>query len=177
MKKGRATKTFYIAAYKKYHDALRERRMMQAQAQVLLKAGLEKEAGVIEREIGKKSKEIKALSNEVSMARDQLVRHMLLAFAAGDIATICADKLAATFDELTYGEDREGGNQLAEMFRIQAEQWNECVQMVDGDSEHGNERVSMYYSEIAEEICEKVIPEVLSIIDKHMASEKGKRLL
>lgn len=177
MKKGRKTKTFYITAYKRYHDALRERRLMQEQMQVLLNAGLEKEAGVIEREISKKSKEIKALSNEVSRARDQLVRHMLLAFAAGDIATTCADMLADTFNELTYAEDRDGGNQLAEMFRIQAEEWNKCVQMVDGDESHGNERVSMYYSEIAEEICNTVIPQVLAIIDRHMNTDKGKRLL
>ena len=150
---------------------------MQEQMGVLERAGLDKEAGIIERAITEKSNEIKGLSEEVSRSRDQLVRHMLLAFAAGDIATICADKLAATFDELTYAEDREGGNQLAEMFRAQAEQWNECVQMIDGDAEHANERVSMYYSEIAEEICEKAIPEVLGIIDKHMKSEKGKRLL
>lgn len=33
------------------------------------------------------------------------------------------------------------------------------------------------YAEIAEEICEAVIPQILAIIDRHMATEKGKRLL
>ena len=168
---------FYIRPYAEYNELLRERRQMQEQQQVLERAGLDREASIIEQHIREKSEAIKQKADEVSRARDQLVRHMLLAFAAGDIATTCADLLAETFDELTYGEDRTGGNQLAELFRNQAEEWNRCVQMVDGDSEHGNERVSMYYSEIAEEICDTVIPQIRDIINRHMNTEKGKRLL
>ena len=86
-------------------------------------------------------------------------------------------KVSETFDDLTYGQDNEGGNALAQLFREQATRWNECVQMIDGDSEHGDDRVSMYYADIAAEIVEAVIPQVLAIIDRHMATEKGMRLL
>lgn len=170
-------KTFCIKPFKQYNEALRERRMMQEQKEVLRKAGLERQASIIEQHIREKSEEITLKQKEIFIARDELVRHMLLAFAAGDIATTCADMLAETFNELTYAEDRLGGNQLAELFRLQAEEWNKCVQMIDGDANHGNARISMYYSEIAEEICNTVIPQVLEIIDKHMKTDKGKRLL
>ena len=38
-------------------------------------------------------------------------------------------------------------------------------------------RVSMYYSDLAEEVVATVIPQVLGIVDKYMETEKGKRLL
>ena len=177
MSKKNKNRRFYIRPIAEYNELLRERRQMQEQKDVLDRCGLDKEVMHMERLIADKSDEIKRKAQEVSQARDQLVRHMLLAFSAGDIATTCADKMAAMFDELTYAEDRQGGNELAQMFRDCADNWNQCVQMVDGDENHGNERVSMYYSEIAEEIVETVIPAILAIIDKYMKTEKGRRLL
>lgn len=158
------------AAYGKLHD-------MKVQRDVLRNSGLDREADRIERLMRDQNKTIDSIKAEVMEARKQLVRHMLLCFAAGDIATDIADRMAEVFDSLTEGIDNQGGNELADMFRRQADAWNQCVQMVDGDGEHGDQRVSMYYSDIAEEICAKVIPDVLAIIDRHMATEKGKRLL
>lgn len=158
------------AAYSKLHD-------MKVQRDVLRNSGLDREADRIERMMHDHNKTIDSIKGEVLEARKQLVRHMLLCFAAGDIATDIADRMAEVFDNLTEGIDNKGGNELAQMFRDQADAWNRCVQMVDGDGEHGNERVSLYYSDIAEEIVEAVIPQVLAIIDRHMATEKGKRLL
>ena len=158
------------AAYGKLHN-------MKVQRDVLRDSGLDREADRIDRLMRDQSKTIDSIKGEVLEARKQLVRHMLLCFAAGDIATDIADRMAEVFDSLTEGIDNKGGNELAQMFRDQADAWNRCVQMVDGDGEHGNERVSLYYSDIAEEIVEAVIPQVLAIIDRHMASEKGKRLL
>ena len=158
------------AAYSKLHD-------MKVQRDVLRNSGLDREADRIDRLMRDQSKTIDSVKGEVLEARKQLVRHMLLCFAAGDIATDIADRMAEVFDNLTEGIDNQGGNELADMFRRQADAWNRCVQMVDGDGEHGNQRVSMYYADIAEEIVEAVIPQVLAIIDRHMATEKGKRLL
>lgn len=158
------------AAYGKLHN-------MKVQRDVLRSSGLDREADRIERLMRDQNKTIDSIKGEVLEARKQLVRHMLLCFAAGDIATDIADRMAEVFDNLTEGIDNQGGNELAQMFRNQADAWNRCVQMVDGDGDRGNQRVSMYYSEIAEEIVEAVIPQVLAIIDRHMATEKGKRLL
>ena len=158
------------AAYGKLHD-------MKVQRDVLRNSGLDREADRIERLMREQNKTIDSIKGEVLEARKQLVRHMLLCFAAGDIATDIADRMAEVFDTLTEGIDNKGGNELADMFRRQADAWNQCVQMVDGDGEHGDQRVSMYYADIAEEIVAKVIPDVLAIIDRHMATEKGKRLL
>lgn len=158
------------AAYGKLHD-------MKVQRDVLRNSGLDREADRIERLMRDQNKTIDSIKAEVLEARKQLVRHMLLCFAAGDIATDIADRMADVFDNLTEGIDNKGGNELADMFRDQADAWNKCVQMVDGDGEHGDLRVSMYYADIAAEIVEAVIPKVLAIIDRHMATEKGKRLL
>ena len=177
MSKKNKNRRFDIRPIAEYNELLRERRQMQEQKDVLDRCGLNKDAMRMERLIADKSDEIRRKSDEITRARDQLVRHMLLAFSAGDIATVCADKMAETFDELTYGQDRQGGNELAKLFREQADEWNRCVQMVDGDAEHGSERVSMYYSELAEEVVNTIIPSILQIIDRYMKSEKGKRLL
>lgn len=158
------------AAYGKLHN-------MKVQRDVLRSSGLDREADRIERLMRDQNKTIDGIKAEVLEARKQLVRHMLLCFAAGDIATDIADRMAEVFDNLTEGIDNQGGNELAQMFRNQADAWNRCVQMVDGDGEHGNQRVSMYYADMAEEVVATVIPQVLAIIDKYMATDKGKRLL
>lgn len=166
--------------FKAFADANREHaevKRLKTIKDVLERSGLDTEAGKIEQRIKHHNKRIMELRSEALLQRKALVRAMLLCFAAGDIATTCADKVSEVFDELTYGQDNEGGNALAQMFREQATAWNQCVQMIDGDSEHGDQRVSMYYADIAEEIVEAVIPTVLQIIDHHMATEKGKRLL
>ena len=158
------------AAYGKLHN-------MKVQRDVLRSSGLDREVDRIERLMRDQNKTIDSIKAEVLEARKQLVRHMLLCFAAGDIATDIADRMAEVFDNLTEGIDNQGGNELADMFRRQADAWNRCVQMVDGDGDRGNQRVSMYYADIAEEVVATVIPQVLAIIDRHMATEKGKRLL
>lgn len=168
---------FYFLPLRKLDAAYGKLHNMKVQRDVLRNSGLDREADRIERLMRDQNKTIDSIKAEVLEARKQLVRHMLLCFAAGDIATDIADRMAEVFDDLTEGIDNQGGNELAQMFRDQADAWNRCVQMVDGDGEHGDMRVSMYYADIAEEIVAKVIPDVLAIIDRHMATEKGKRLL
>lgn len=168
---------FYFKPLERLTAAYAELNRMKVQRDVLRSSGLDREADRIERLMRDQNKTIDSIKDEIYEARKQLVRHMLLCFAAGDIATSIADRMAEVFDSLTEGIDNQGGNELADMFRRQADAWNRCVQMVDGDGEHGDQRVSMYYSDIAEEIVAKVIPDVLAIIDRHMATEKGKRLL
>lgn len=168
---------FQFKAFVDANRELAEVQRLKTIKDVLERSGLDTEASKIEQRIREHNKRIMQLRSEALVQRKALVRAMLLCFAAGDIATTCADKVSETFDDLTYGQDNEGGNALAQLFREQATRWNECVQMIDGDSEHGDDRVSMYYADIAAEIVEAVIPQVLAIIDRHMASDKGKRLL
>ena len=150
---------------------------LHRQQEVLEKCGLEREARKLDSVLSEKHVTMNRLKEGVMKQRDDLVRHMLLAFASADIATTAADMLAAAFDQHTVGSDNDGGNELADIIRDQAHHWNEVVQMIDGDGTHGNERVSMYYSEIAEEICDAVIPAILDIVDRHMKTKRGKRLL
>jgi len=150
---------------------------LKRQREVLLNCGLQKEADRLELLIREKHVSMNQLKEGVMKQRDDLVRNMLLGFASADIATTCADRLAEAFDRHTVGVDKQGGNELANIIRDQAHHWNEVVQIIDGDGVSGNERVSMYYSEIAEEICDAVIPAILDIVDRHMKTKRGKRLL
>ena len=58
---------------------------------------------------------------------------------------------------------------------MQAEQLNQCVQLVDGQC--GDERVSYLYADMAEEVVNELMPIAYKIIDKWMNSEQGKRIL
>jgi len=168
---------FYFLPLRRLDAAYSQLHNMKVQRDVLRSSGLDREADRIERLMRDQNKTIDSIKAEVLEARKQLVRHMLLCFAAGDIATDIADRMADVFNNLTEGIDNQGGNELAQMFRDQADAWNRCVQMVDGDGDRGNQRVSMYYADMAEEVVATVIPQVLAIIDKYMATDKGKRLL
>lgn len=149
---------------------------LKKQRKVLQDCGLDKEARRLDGIIRDKEKELIAKKGEAREQRERLVRVMLLCFAAGDIATLCADALAETFDMLTYSWERKGGHELADIFREQAQEWNRCVQIVDGDGEHGDERVSMYYADMAEDMADRVLPVMRQVINEYMATPKGKRL-
>ena len=168
---------FYFKPLERLTAAYAELNRMKVQRDVLRDSGLDREADRIERLMRDQNKTIDSIKDEIYEARKQLVRHMLLCFAAGDIATSIADRMAEAFDEHTVGCDNKGGKALADIIRHQADEWNECVQMIDGDGVSGNERVPMYYSDLAEEVVATVIPQVLGIVDKYMETEKGKRLL
>lgn len=175
--KERKAKRFMLTAILALNKTYAEIKRLKDIKEVLERSGLEPEAYKIEQKIREQLHTLDSLKEAVMLQRDDLVRMMLLAFAAGDIATTAADKLSEAFDRHTVGADNVGGNELAKMCREQATAWNKFVQMIDGDGISGNERVSSYYADIAEEICETVIPVVLEIIDRHMKTDKGKRLL
>ena len=177
MKRTKRGNRFYITGILALDKAYSDLATMKQQKQVLLDCGLDREAHVVQQRIEHQHDIIADLKVAVMKQRAELVRHMLLAFAAADIATTAADKLAEAFDAHTVGCDNKGGKALADIIRHQADEWNECVQMIDGDGVSGNERVSMYYSDLAEEVVATVIPQVLTIVDKYMETEKGKRLL
>lgn len=157
--------------------AYSEERTMRQQRDVLESCGLKARARNVDRLIMQHQVKIEAIKREVMHQREELVKAMLLAFCSADIATSCADLLAAAFDEHTVGVDNEGGNYIADKVREQAKAWNEVVQMIDGDGVSGNERVSMYYADLAEDVVQRVIPIVLETIEQYMGTEKGRRLL
>lgn len=150
-------------------------RLAREQQNVLKNCGLNKEAKKMDAVITELVRGIDAKVTEAQIQRRALIREMLLCFAAGDIATTCADNMGEIFKELTFGSDQDGGKSLAKLFRMQADEWNRCVQMVDGMS--GNENVSMLYADMAEEIVATVLPVMAKVVEKYMNTEKGKRLL
>lgn len=152
-----------------------EKKRLEKIRETFISCGLEKEAYNIQQEINKCVDKQKKTMHKAKEQRLILVRAMLLCFAGADLATVCADKVAYAFDDVAYGSEREDGNAFAKLFRIQANELNKCVQLVDGQC--GDERVSFFYADMAEEITESVLPIMYKIIDKYMKSEKGKRIL
>lgn len=150
-------------------------RQLRTQQRVFDECGLDKEADKLNYHIGKLIKQIDDKVKETQVQRKQLIREMLLAFAAGDIATACADHMEDIFKRLTFGREADGGKSLAKVFKTQANEWNQCVQMVDGMGH--NDAVSFLYADMAEEIVDKVLPVMYEVIDTYMASEKGKKVL
>lgn len=150
---------------------------VRAMQEQLERAGLDKEARRYNSVIADLCRKREEKIEEANRQRLALVRHMLLAFSAGDIATTCADKMEEIFTELSFGDDADGGKALAKVFRMQATDWNRCVQLVDGMGDDGNQRVSMYYADLAEEIVSTVIPVMFQVIDKYMATKEGRKLL
>lgn len=152
-----------------------EKKRLEKIRETFINCGLDKEAYNIQQEINKCVDEQKNAMEKAKEQRLILVRAMLLCFAGADLATVCADKVAYAFDDVAYGNEKEDGNAFAKLFRIQANELNKCVQLVDGQC--GDERVSYLYADMSEEINDKVIPIMYEIIDKYMGSEKGKKIL
>lgn len=152
-----------------------EKKRLEAQRDVLQRAGLEQEAKKIQKKINECVIKFKQAKEKAKQQRLVLVREMLLCFAGADIATECADKVSYAFDDVTYGQEKEDGNAFAKLFRLQAKELNKCVQLVDGQC--GDDRVSYLYADMSEEINEKIIPIMYEIIDRYMNSEKGKKIL
>ena len=148
---------------------------LRTQQRVLDECGLDKEADRLNYHIGKLIKQIEDKVKETQEQRKLLIREMLLAFAAGDIATACADHMEDIFKRLAFGKDAEGGKSLAKVFKMQADEWNRCVQMVDGMGH--NDAVSFLYADIAEDIVDKVLPVMYEVIDNYMDSPRGQRAL
>lgn len=154
-----------------------ERTKLEKQRDVLQQCGLTKEARSIQKVITELNLKIKDYERLAKAQRIELVRQMFACFAVGDIATIAADNTESAFNELTYGRDKDDGKSFANIFRQQAKEWNKCVQMVDA-SLTSNERdfgLSMFYSNMAEEIVDAVLPLVYKMIDEKINSKEGKR--
>lgn len=175
MKKKKEAPTLLLKAVYEGAELSEQLHQLRTQQKVFDECGLDKEADRLNYHIGKLIKQIDDKVKETQAQRRQLIREMLLAFAAGDIATACADHMEDIFKRLTFGREANGGKSLAKVFKMQADEWNRCVQMVDGMGH--NDAVSFLYSDMAEEIVNKVLPVMYEVIDTYMASEKGQKLL
>lgn len=145
---------------------------LEMQRSVLEKCGLKKEASSLNNEINSCIMQIREKEKEAYQQRLMLVREMLLCFAASDIATVCAEKVADIFKKITYGSEKSSGLNFSKLFQEKAKELNKCVQLVDGQCD--DDRVSFLYSDMAEEVMDKTIPIIYEIVDKYM--EKSKKI-
>lgn len=168
-------RTFQLKAVIEGAMLLDEKKRLEKIRDTFKDCGLEKEAFRIQQDINKVVQKQKVVKEKAKQQRLVLVRAMLICFAAADIATVCSDKVSEAFDKVSYGQENSDGHAFAELFRLQANELNKCVQLVDGQC--NDDRVSYFYADMAEEVVDEVLPIMYKIVDKYMDSEKGKKIL
>ena len=96
MNKKKEVPTLLLKAVYEGAELSEQLHQLRTQQRVFDECGLDKEANRMNYHIGKLIKQIDDKVKETQAQRRQLIREMLLAFAAGDIATACADHLTVS---------------------------------------------------------------------------------
>lgn len=157
-----------IIEHKKLSNEIIGLREMQS---ILQNSGLDVEAKRLDEQINAKEMERKELELRLDAERREMSYAMLLCFCACDIATTCADEFGVVMKRVTkgiYGTD----NDFTEAVKEQAESFNKIVQSVD---EGGNYALSMFYSDIAEAVNERVLPIMKEIVKDYHNTKLGRR--
>lgn len=128
---------------------------------------------VIKPQIVKLNNEVTDLRIEIENDRRKAAKYLLRCFVVGDLGSEVADDFASVMREVSLGKEDENDNAFCELMKLQSEEWNKVVQLVDG----GTFEVSMYYADMAVEICNAVKVVMDDIIEKYMNTHKGKQLL
>ena len=116
--------------------------------------------------------EMTELRLEIENDRRRAAKYLLRCFVISDLGSEVADDFAEVMEEVSLGKEKKNENEFRELMRLQSDEWNRIVQFVD----KGTFEVSMYYAEMADEICSAVKNVMDEIIDKHMESHKGKKM-
>lgn len=111
------------------------------------------------------------LEKRLEDERRQMSACVLTVLASCDLMCSVADGFAEDMHRLSHGY-YANNNSLAAEARAHATSFNKLVQSVDIV---GNERMSMFYADMAEEVIEAVTPKIKEIVQKYMESEKGRR--
>lgn len=146
---------------------------LQQKYDVLKRCGLEDKA----------KEHIKPRIDEATKRRDDLIREiqrnkaiatkkLLMCLCAADLATYLADDFADTTEQISYGLKKKEQNSFAQELRILAEQFNKVVCHIDGI---GNEAMSMYYADMAEECVDACKEAIDKIVERYMNTERGER--
>lgn len=157
-----------VLAHQKLTEELKSMRDI---CDVFEKSGLTDAGKEMQRKINEKEIERKRLELKLNDERIEMSRALLVCLAACDVATSAADFFAEVMHRTShgiYGAD----NDFSQQVREQANAFNKIVQNVD---EGGNYALSMFYSDIADEVVEKVLPIIKEIVDKYHKTEKGRR--
>lgn len=155
----------------KHQRITEELKRMRAARDVFENSGLHDAAKHMQSQINDKEMERKNLELQLNEERREMAFTMLVCLAACDVATVCAEDLAATMHRVSKGIVGTT-NDFSEAVKEQAKSFNILVQSVD---EGGNLALSNYYADIAEEVIAKVKPVMMSVIREHHNTARGRR--
>lgn len=157
-----------VVAHKRLTEEIKRMRNIR---DTFAKSGLEDAARRMQEQINDKECERKLLELELDEERREMARALLVCLCACDLATSAADHFAEVLHRTSHGICG-AENDFSEAVREQAESFNKLVQSVD---EGGNLPLSLMYSDIAEEVVDKVLPIIKDIVRDFHNTEKGRR--
>ena len=116
--------------------------------------------------------DIMQLEREMHRNRVEAIKHLLKCLVSADLCTVFADNFGEVVQCISYGSMSKENNNVKNQLDILAKQFNRVVCGIDNP---GNEALSLFYSDMAEECvneCDKVIT---GIIERWMDTEKGRQ--
>lgn len=168
---GRSISASQVVRVAQWDKVTKELERMRGQKEVLVKCGLVKEAKALQAKINDAEITRRRIEDTANEERKEMARAMLLCFASCDLATIVADMFGEDMHRLTLGHYKKD-NDFSKSIREQANSFNKLVQTID-EGEH--EPLSMFYADMADEICTKVLPVMQEVIKKWCDTPKGQR--
>ncbi|MGN1386431.1 MAG: hypothetical protein ACI4XS_07505 [Bacillus sp. (in: firmicutes)] len=146
---------------------------LQEKYDVLKRCGLEDRAiEHIQPKIDEAKRRRDDLIKEINRNKAIATKKLLMCLCAADLATYLADDFADTTEKISYGLKKKEQNSFAQQLRILAEQFNKVVCHIDGI---GNEAMSMFYADMAEECVDASTNVISDIVDRYMNTERGER--
>lgn len=141
------------------------------QRDVLERSGLESAAKNAQDKINLLQLKRKQLENELEDERRIMSKYMLVALVACDLLTEIADEFGKAMHTYSHGFYAEH-NELQAEIKEQADNFNKIVQSVDGV---GNEAMSVFYADMAEEAISESKPKIYETVEKFMKSANGRK--
>ena len=140
---------------------------------VLKRSGLEREAKKkILPEIANLNKKKLELIEEIDINRRKATKQLLKCLCSADLATVCADEFAEIYEQISYGTIKKEDNSASKMLNDIAKQFNDFVCIID---KGGNDAVSYYYADMAEECISEANKAIDSVVEKWMKTKKGEQ--
>lgn len=111
---------------------------------------------------------------EEAMEQNRLtVKTMLASFVLMDMICRAMDYIEKTFNAVTVGQKKNELGDFVKLCKIAAATANQVVTSID---KAGNDRISLAYANLEDDIGEQLFNELLNYIDQYSQSPEGRKL-
>lgn len=117
--------------------------------------------------------EMQQCASEAMEQNRQVVKSMLTSFVLMDMICRGMDYIEQTFRSVTVGRKKNELIDFTKLCKIAAGTANEVVKTID---KAGNERMSMAYADIEDDIGEHLFNELLNYIEQYSKTTEGRKV-